>query len=62
MPAVAKVFVALVLILAGGLVLTSFMLEKIGYLEHNIIEAVVGITLVASGLTFFWTQSKLHKS
>ena len=53
---------ALVLILAGGLVLTSFMLEKIGYLEHNIIEAVVGITLVASGLTFFWTQSKLHKS
>ncbi len=61
MPKVAKAFLAILTLLAGGTMLLAFATVKIGYLEHHISLVGIGIILLASGLTFFWTQIRFNK-
>jgi hypothetical protein len=56
-----KAFVAFVSVLAGGLILMAFAAERVVYLEEHLTEAILGVGLFASGLTFFWTQSRFYK-
>lgn len=57
-----KAFLSIAAIIAGVITIQYFLTEtRFDFWYERAVTAVLGIGLLASGLTYFWTRSRLYK-